>query len=83
MIVIMYIMSVVVLLVFLIPFIKKLRRYQRIVIDNSRENDEEINRHINTVLGDLRREIKRDFITILFILIWVTLLMLDMGGHLW
>lgn len=83
MIVIMYIMSVVVLLVFLIPFIKKLRRYQRIVIDNSRENDEEINRHINTILGDLRREIKRDFITILFILIWVTLLMLDMGGHLW
>lgn len=83
MIVIMYIMSVVVLLVFLIPFIKKLRRYQRIVIDNSRENDEEINRHINAVLGDLRREIKRDFITILFILIWVTLLMLDMGGHLW
>lgn len=83
MIVIMYIMSVVVLLVFLIPFIKKLRRYQRIVIDNSRENDEEINRHINTVLGDLRREIKRDFITILFILIWVTLLMIDIGGHIW
>lgn len=83
MVVIMYIISIVVLLIFLVPFINKLRRYQRIVIDNSDEKDEEVNKHITTLLGDLRREIKRDFITILFILIWVTLLMIDIGGHIW